>query len=183
MCDILTKILDKKEAWTLIGVVVGAFIGVIIKWIGNIFYRKRIKKALRNELERNLYISESKIDNIRHIIENLQSKKILSGNSVHSVSSVYVKYLSLLSVYLKQNEIDNLHIIYERLRNHDKVMDEFESLIIKDIDMKLVKDPWLKYENIFNDIIDSYKLVQSLIKDLLKNEPKDIFAKEKTLIK
>jgi hypothetical protein len=183
MCELLTKILEKKEAWALIGVIVGAFVSVFIKWVGNILHRRRVKKALRNELERNLYTIIFKKDIIRQIIENLQIKKILSGNSVHSAKSVYIKYISLFSVYLKPIEMDNLHIIYEHLRHHDKFMDEFESRIKNDIESNRISDPWLKYEKDFKDINETYDLVQSLIKDYLENKPKDIYAELKAKIK
>lgn len=171
--DLICKIIENNGFWALIGAVVG---NVVIRWIREIFHRRRVKKALRNELERNLSTIVFKKNIIYQIIENLQNEKILTGKSVHSASNVYCKYLSMLSIYLNKIENDNLHIIYEHLRHNDEFMDEFESRLRYDIDSNRIKDVWKKHENEFKEIYADYDKIQSLIKDYLKNKPKDIYA-------
>ncbi|MFA5011710.1 MAG: hypothetical protein WC644_07110 [Ignavibacteria bacterium] len=181
MWDLIYKIIENNGVWALIGVVVGIVGNVFIRLIRDILHRRRVKKALRNELIRNLYTIVLKKDIIRQIIENLKCKQILSGKSVNSASNVYNKHLSMLSIYLNKVENDNLHIIYEHLRHNDKFMDEFETRLRYDIDSKRINDVWLKHENEFKDINADYDKIQSLIKDYLKNKPKDIFADIKVI--
>ncbi len=171
MRDLIYKIIENNGFWALVGAIIG---NVIIKWLRDVFLRKRVKKALRNELKRNMSTVIFKKDIIRQIIENLKLERILTGKSVHSASNVYNKYLSMLSIYLSKIENDNLHIIYEHLRHNDEFMDEFESRLRYDIDSNRIDDVWSKHIREFDEIDKDYDKILSLIKDYLNNKPKDV---------
>lgn len=175
MCESIEKFFEKKEVWTLIGVALGFLLAEGSRWFREFNRRKRVKGALRDELDTNLHLIEQKKDTLRQMIQALEQRKILPGESVHSASIVYTAQISLLSEFLKPLERDSLHVVYERLRVADKMMDEFEYRIKKDLELKVMKNPWAAYKTQLTELSVSYDVVQSLIKDFIAKKPRDVF--------
>jgi hypothetical protein len=115
MCEWIDRLVEKKEAWTLLGVVIGFLLAEVSRWIRDFMRRRRVELALRDELDTNLHLVDQKKDIIRQMIQALDKQTILRGESVHSASIVYTTHIDLLSEFLKPLERDSLHIIYEHL--------------------------------------------------------------------
>jgi hypothetical protein len=90
----------------------------------------------------------------------------------------YEHNISELYPYLNKRERNCLHVIYERLKINDEMMDSFEVNILNAIQEKVMADPWDVFKGRLRDVSDSYGVAQELINSFLKGKPIDVFSVE-----
>jgi len=163
------------------GVVLGFALSIIYTNLKEYRKRRRLIKALKNELLINLDVTFKKEDILNQIIKCLPSKKILTGRSVKCCTVIYDTYISELSPYLKSVQRVYLHVIYSRLKNIDNYMDEFEDAIKNDIKEKIMKDVYKVYEIRLGELKISYQYIRELINEYISKKYRDNFKKIKSI--
>ncbi len=116
-----------------------------------------------------------KADILRQAIAKLRNKQVLPMVSVHAITTGYSGALSDLYPRLSLVERNCLHVIYERLRVADEVMDSFDKDIVAALRDKVVGDPWTAYADRLEDILCSLDIVEQLTKSYLSGKPVDVF--------
>ncbi|MFH1296729.1 MAG: hypothetical protein ABIJ04_05585 [Bacteroidota bacterium] len=156
------------------GVILGFGLGELSRIIRGWYHCRRLKKALFDELVVNYHLIDQKKGNLSQIIDALENKQILRGESVHAATTIYDSCISEIIGSLQPIYRDNLHIIYERLKMNDTLLDHFYSGVTRDIQQQILRDPWLAYKKQLTDMSNSYAIVQSLIKDVVAKSPQDV---------
>ncbi|MDO9230051.1 MAG: hypothetical protein Q7U03_10855 [Syntrophales bacterium] len=170
----LCQFFERKETWAIMGVILGFGLGELSRIIREWKRRRKLKKALLDELKMNDHLINQKKDNLGQIIEALKNKHILRAESVHAATTVYDTFFPEIIECLEPLYRDNIHIIYGHLKVNDSLMDGFYSSIVRDIQQGILKDPWKSYRNQIEDMTNSYSTAQSLIKAYLANKPQDV---------
>ena len=170
----LCQVFERKEIWVLIGIVLGFSLGELSRIIRGWNRRRKLKKALLDELQMNDHLITQKKDNLSQIIKALNNNQILRAESVHAATTVYDSFFPEIIECLKPIFRDNIHIIYGYLKVNDSLMDQFYSSIVRDIQQGIIKDPWKSYRDQLEDMANSYSTAQSLIKDYLAHKPQDV---------
>ena len=171
----LCQLLERKEIWTIIGVILGFGLGELSRIIREWKRRRKLKRALFDEIETNNHLINQKKDNLRQIIEALDKKQVLRGESVHAATTIYDSYFPKIIDCLAPILRDNIHIIYGHLKVNDSFMDQYYSSITMDIQRGVLANPWASYKKQFTDICNSYILIQNLINDIIAQKPQDVF--------
>ena len=177
---IIEKVIEKKEFWALVGVFVGFLLAEVARFLR---YRCRIHKLrsiLREELKNIPAQIEQKKDIIRQAIDQLKNRSVLPTSSVRVLQTGYIENISELYTHLSERERNCLHVIYERIRIADDLLDNFESKFLTIVQEGIITDPYQFYFARFSDTLKSYDIVQELIKSYLAGNPEDVFSKKWT---
>jgi len=179
----LVNLSKTNEFWVVFGALGGTIVGFVLNEATRSFRswseRRRLKKALRDELETNLFQIEHKKDTLRTMIGTLAKKAIFPGTSVACASAIYNSHFTHIVKYLKPIERDLVQNIYSRLQLDDKVMADFEEQIKDDLREDVVADPWKAHTNRLNDISQDYEVAQELIRSYLDGKPVDVYQRDK----
>lgn len=112
--------------WSILGVVIGFGLAELTQW----FKVRRIEQSLRAGLVAELKAIVRMIPHKVHVISQaeavLDSSRIMNTSSTHFPDHVYHRILETAPSLLSGTERDCLHILYERLRITDQMMDGLE---------------------------------------------------------
>lgn len=167
--------IENKAFWTIVGVVVGFLLNVAYSYFKKTMRIHQLKQALIDECRSLLTQIPQLIDIFAQCIDNLNQSKILPGAAVRSLSTVYRSTISEFYPYLSLKERNLLHVVYERLRVGDELLENYISILSSELQENLIEDPIKSWIVRMNDQIDSYKIVTILLKSYLKHEPIDVF--------
>jgi hypothetical protein len=171
--------LDGKVFWGVIGTVLGVVLGFFLNVAYASFVRRKhisnLKTALKDECKSLLCQLPLLIDIFEQCIDNLKQGKILPGAAVHSLSTVYSSAIAELYPYLKLKDRNLLHVVYERLRVGDEILENYESNLSREIKENLIGNPIQGWISRMTEQIGSYKVINDLIKSYLDGNPKDVF--------
>ena len=109
------------------------------------------------------------------MINSLRKKEVLPGDAVGIINIGYKHHIPELYEHLPFLQRNCLHVIYERLRIADEILSLFKRDFISAIQEKIIHDPWEYYAEHLKEILNSYGVVEDLIKDYLDGKPKDVF--------
>ncbi|MDD2901412.1 MAG: hypothetical protein PHU44_03165 [Syntrophales bacterium] len=170
---------DDKAFWGIIGTVLGVIIGFFCN-VAHTYYLKRmrtceLKKALKDECISLKNQLPMLIDIFEQCIQKLSQGKILPGPAVHSLSTVYRSSISEIYPYLSLKERNLLHVVYERLRVGDEILENYVSILSRELQEGLINDPIQGWIIRMKDQIDSYRIVDNLLKSYINKNPIDVF--------
>ncbi len=160
---------------TVIGVILGFLLNLVYDCFKHRFRIRRLKQALKDECRSLIKQIPQLIHIFQEIIKNLRKDKILPGESVHSLSTVYNSVIVEISPYLSLKERNVLHVIYERLRVGDEILENYMSILARELAEKFIQDPINLWISRMQDQIGSYNKVEELINSYLQGNPNDVF--------
>ena len=96
--------------------------------------------------------------------------------SVRMVTTGYRSVLNEVYPHLTLVQRNCLHVIYERIRVADEMMDGFEESFAKTAKEKIIDDYWNVYIGRLDELLQSYSIVEVLARKFLANKPVDVFA-------
>ena len=161
--------------WALAGVVVGFCLAEGMRYVRYRWEIHRDRRLVKEELRAVLAQLPQKADILRKAIAKLQQKQVLPTMSVHALTTGYSSVLSALYPHLSLVERNCLHVIYERLRVMDEVMDSLERDFLAAVREKTVDNPWVVYADRLDDMLHSVGVVEELAKSYLSGKPVDVF--------
>lgn len=135
----------------------------------------RLKKAIREECKSLLGQIPQLIDIYNKSISNLNDDKILPGPAVRSISTVYHSNISEITPYLCVQDRNLLHVVFERLRVGDELLDSYASELSKTLKENFIENPIEFYINKLRDQIESYEVVKKLLLSYINRKPIDVF--------
>jgi len=171
----LSEILRQQPFWALLGVVLGFLLGEGSRLIREWWRLKRLRVALEQELRSIQTQIPQKIDVINQMRESASQRRILPGLSVAIADTIYRNHDVKLYPRLTLLERNCLHVIYERLAIADKVLSTFEQDVRTAISEGLINDPFVAYHERLGELLESYDVVQTLIRSYLARNPIDVF--------
>ena len=165
----------------LIGVVVGFALNRVTEFLKTKRFAKKMKKALEDELNTNLYQLDQKIDIANQMKQVLSGGRFLSGISVPFASSVYDHHFASILIDLSPIQRDNIRHIYSNLKLHDDILFSLEKSYKDDIQQGVLSDTNSAYLGKIDDILLNYKVLKELITSYLNGSPKDIYYRHKSI--
>jgi hypothetical protein len=176
---------EQREFWAVVGTLAGTILGFVLNQFSTSFRqwkeRRRLKKALFDELETNLFQIDHKKDTLRNMIASLQKETILPGISVPCASAIYTAHFPAVVKHLQPIERDVIQNVYSRLLIDDSIMQNTEQLLKVDLREKIVTHPWESHISKLNDIVEDYEIAQELIKSVLDGNPVDIYQRKSNI--
>jgi len=170
---------NDKAFWgvigTILGVVLGFFLNVAYSSIMNRVRVCRLRAALRDECKSLITQIPQFVDICKKCINNLNQGKILPGQAVRSLSTVYHSTITEIYPYMSLKDRNLLHVVYERLRVGDEILENYVSLLSKELQENLIKDPIQGWIIRMQDQIDSYATITNLLNSYLRRESIDVF--------
>ncbi|MBM4300474.1 MAG: hypothetical protein FJ121_02935 [Deltaproteobacteria bacterium] len=167
--------IENKAFWGLIGVVVGFFLNVAHSYIMKRFHICQLKRALRDECRSLLTQIPQLIAIFKQCTDNLSKGRVLPGTAVHSLSTVYRSTISEIYPYLSLKERNLLHVVYERLRVGDEILENYVSILSRELQENLINDPIQGWIIRMKEQVESYGIITNLLKSYLRLEPIDVF--------
>lgn len=162
-------------AWGLIGVLLGFCLGEGNRLVREWCRIRGLKKVIEAELQSIQAQIESKKDILIQAIESFQNERVLRTVSVRTVRTGYDAHLSSLYLTCSKRERNCLHVIYERLRIADEIMDSFDSDFQESLKSGLVEQPWDVAVSQLNQLLQLYNVTTGLIQSFLEGTPEDVF--------
>ncbi|MHA1338073.1 MAG: hypothetical protein ACTSPW_20440 [Promethearchaeota archaeon] len=176
----MKSIIEKTEFWTIIAVIVGFLLGELSRTIRDYFKILKLKKALNDEIQSNLYQIPQQKNIIEQVVDALKKQQFLSPSGVPFKTVIYDNYFALLSPKLSTIQKDNLHIIYGKLKKIDSFLEDFDSKFRKDLEIGVFNNIWEPYQIMLNDILKEYDVLIKIIKRYLDNNPVDVLHRHKS---
>jgi hypothetical protein len=112
--------------WSLVGVVVGFGLAELTQWLKTLRNDQALRGGLKAELETIVRMIPHKVSIIVQAEGALQSARVMNTTSTHFPRQVYDRIIESAPHLLSAAERDCLHVLYERLRINDTVMDSLE---------------------------------------------------------
>lgn len=168
--------IEDKAFWGLIGVALGFFLNVVYSYILKRIRVYQLNKALHEECRSLLTQIPQLVDIFKKCIDNLDQGRILPGPAVRSLSIVYRSTISEIYPYLSLKNRNLLHVVYERLRVGDDILENYVSILSRELQEKLLEDPIQGWIIRMKDQLESYKTTTVLLKSYLRGEPIDVFT-------
>lgn len=114
--------------WSLLGVVVGFGLAELTQWLKSLRGNRVLRAALNAELDAIIRMIPHKVDIIGQAERALQSSqiRILNTTSTHFPRQIYDRIIETAPELLTPSERDALHVLHERLRVTDTLMDGME---------------------------------------------------------
>ena len=169
MCEIPVQV------WGLIGVVLGFALGEGSRLIRERLRIRRLKGAIRSELQAILAQIPDKEDMLRQAINALENRTVLPMAAVRFATTAYGSSIGDLYEHYSDLDRNCLHVIYERLRVSDSRTESFFEDFLKSIKDKVIDDPWKAYVTHLVEIDESFKVVKRLIDSFLTGKADDVF--------
>ena len=171
--------LEDKAFWgvigTVLGVVLGFFLNVAYSYIVKNLHVRKLKQSLQDECRSLLTQIPQLTDIFEQCVDNLNQGKILPGPAVRSLSTVYRSTITDIYPFLSIKERNLLHVVYERLRVGDEILENYVSLLSRELQENLIKDPIQGWIVRMNNQLDSYEIIIDLLKSYLNHSAKDVF--------
>lgn len=164
-------------AWGLIGIFIGFFLGEGNRLVQENFRIRKLKKVLGAELRSVKVQIKDKEDILLQAIQACKTEQILPMISVRTVRTGYDAYLGDLYTAYSERERNCLHVIYERLRISDELMDSFHKDFQESLRAGVVKRPWDVAASQLDELLHSYDVIDGLIQSFLDGDPEDVFAR------
>jgi hypothetical protein len=159
----------------LAGVAVGFLLGEGSRYARYRWEIRRNRRIVRTELESVLAQLPQKRDILQQAIGHMKEKQFMPTQSVRMVATGYYSVLEDLYPHLKPLERNCLHVVFERLRVADEMLDEFEDSFIRAVKDKIVTDPWVTFGGRLEEVLESYRVVEELAHSYLSNKLVDVF--------
>ena len=169
MCEI------SVQAWTLIGVALGFVLAEGSRWLREKLRIRRLTGSIRVELQTILSQIPDKEDILRQAVNALERKTVLPMAAVRFTTTAYTSSINDLYEHYSQLERNALHVIYERLRVADSLTESFFESFLRAVKDKVIEDPWKEYAAHLAEVLESHKIVGSLIESLLCGKVEDVF--------
>ena len=138
----------------------------------------RNRRIVRTELQSILAQLPQKRDILRQAIGHMKEKRFMLTLSVRMVGTGYYSVLEGLYPHLKQLERNCLHVVFERLRVADEMLDELENSFVRAVKDGVITDPWETFGGRLEELLESYKVVEGLACSYLAKKPIDVFKTE-----
>jgi hypothetical protein len=165
--------------WALAGVVLGFCLGEGTRYLRYRWEIHRNKRLVKQELRSVLSQLPQKQDVLEQAIAKLRQREFLSTASVRVLTTGYSSVLAALYPHLSIIERNCLHVIYERLRVLEHVMESFEKDFLTAVREKTLSDPWAAYTGRLDDLLHSISVVEDLAKSYVAGKPIDVFRTTK----
>lgn len=162
----------------LVGILAGFMLNTLWKSYKDRKNREEKIEQIKEELRSNYHAIHQKKDHINKIIENLNSNKILPGISVKFITTYYSTYLNELYPYLSALERNSLHVIYQYFELTDRLMNNFESNILKFLSLEIMKNDdevYPIFSRRFGELLQMLEKTKGLVENYLKGHPIDVF--------
>lgn len=172
----LEALIDRSSFWALVGVALGFLLGEGSRVIRHLIRVRRLKRMIRHEMASIRAQIPQKLDILRKMRDVLRSGGVLSGVSVSAIDTGFRQHGPELYPYLAPLERNCLHVIYGRLSVADRLMDSFESDLVRANAEGIIDDPFMAYSHRLQELEESYQVVSSLIDGYLAGKPTDVFA-------
>ena len=164
-------------AWGLIGVLLGFFLGEGYRLMLERYNIRKMKEVLQSELRSIKAQIKSKEDILLQAIQKFQTRHVLPTISVRTVRTGYDAYLGSLYLTYSERERNCLHVIYERLRISDEIMDSFDKDFQESLKSGLVEQPWDVAVSQLEELLRAYDVIDRLIQSFLDGTPEDVFTR------
>lgn len=161
--------------WGLVGVLLGFFLGEGNRLIQERCKVRRLKKVIQSELRSIKTQIESKEDILLQAIQSFRTRGVLPTISVRTVRTAYDAYIGTLYLEYSERERNCLHVIYERLRISDEIMDSFDKEFQESLKSELIDQPWDVAVSQLEELLASYDVAAELIQSFFDGTPKDVF--------
>lgn len=165
-------------AWGLIGVLLGFLLGEGNRLVQEKCRIRKQKKVLEAELRSMRDQIESKEDILLRAIQACKAGRVLPMISVRTVRTGFDAYLNDLYIEYSELERNCLHVIYERVRICDEIMDSFEKDFQESLTSEIVKQPFDVAVSKLEELLQSYDVVDGLIQSFLDGTPEVVFARQ-----
>jgi hypothetical protein len=161
---------------------IGAVIGFCLAE-GSRYFTRRMeisqnREILRTELESVLAQLPQKRDILLQAINHMEGERFMPTSGVRMMISGYAAIILPLYPHLKPLERNCLHVIYERLRFADEFLDKLEDSFAKSIKDEVFPKPFIVYRDRLRELLNSYDVVEKLVRSYLSGHPLDVFAWE-----
>ncbi len=167
--------MDLSSFWALAGVILGFALGEGSRLLRHWLRIGKLKKLVRDELISIRKQIPQKREILWKMITALEKHQLLSGVSVAIINTGYHQHISELYEHLSVNQRNCLHVIHERLRVADDVMNRFMDDFQAASRDKVIENPSTAFNALLSDIEASYQTVEALIDSYLNNKPIDVF--------
>ena len=138
---------------------------------------RKMKEVLQSELLSINAQIKSKEDILLQAIQSFQTRQVLPTISVRTVRTGYDAFIGTLYLTYSEQERNCLHVIYERLRISDEIMDSFDKNFKETLKSGLVEQPWDVAVGQLEELLQSYDVIDGLIQSILDGTPKDVFPR------
>src|SRR6266540_7343002 len=109
----------------LVGVILGWGLGEGTRWLRQALAFRRLREAVRAECEVLLDQLPDLKDMIDQVVRALGNEAVLPAGHVHTRKTAYAAVVAAGFPGLKRWERNLLHVVYERLRVADEVLDRY----------------------------------------------------------
>ena len=164
-------------AWGLVGVLLGFFLGEGYRLMLESYNIRKMKEVLQTELLSINAQIKSKEDILLQAIQSFQAGRVLPTISVRTVRTGYDAFIGTLYLIYSERERNCLHVIYERLRISDEIMDSFDKNFKESLKSGLIEQPWGVAVGQLEELLQSYDVIDGLIQSFLDGIPKDVFPR------
>lgn len=171
---------DSKPFWALVGVILGFLLNEFSSIIKKRVQIRNLKRTLREECKSIIAQIPQLTDVLNKCINSLKNQRILPGPTVRSISTVYRSTIVELTPYLSEKERNLLHVVYERLRVADDLLENYYSNLTRELKEKVIENPFNSWIVRITELITSYNVVIDLLKSYLEDKPIDVFLTEFT---
>ena len=170
---------DTDQTWTWVAALTGVVLGFGLSELSSFIKQKlhigRRKRALVKECESIIAQIPQLRDIFVQCIGHLQQKALLPSPHVRAITVIYYSTLSELAPYLTNTELNLLHVAYERMRVGDEILESYDSDVRKDLLEGVITNPWKAVIIEMKEQIESYRVVEELLKSFIEGKPKDVF--------
>ena len=173
------EVTSASSPWfALAGVAVGFLLGEGSRYARYRWEINRNRRIVRAELQSVLAQLPQKRDILQQAIGHMKEQRLMPTQSVRMVATGYYSVLEDLYPHLRPIERNCLHVIFERLRVADELLDGLEDSFVRAIKDKVVPDPWATFVGRLVEILESYRMVEDLAISYLAEKPVDVFRVE-----
>jgi len=162
----------------LVGVAVGFLLGEGSRYARYRWEIRRNRTIVRTELQSVLAQLPQKLDILQQAIGYMKEKRFMPTRSVRMVATGYNSVLEDLYPHLQPIERNCLHVVFERLRVADEMLDGLEDSFVRAVKDNVVTDPWLTFSERLEEVFQSYRVVEELSRSYLNKKPVDVFKVE-----
>ena len=159
----------------LIGVGIGFMLGEGSRYIRYRVEICRNKKLIIAELKSVLSQIPYKKDILTQAVAHLREGRFMPTTSVRSITTGYYSVLESLYPHLSLLERNCLHVIFERIRVVDDLMDSLEDSFTKAMKEKIIPDVPATYASRLEELIESLITVEYLSNSYISRVPINVF--------
>jgi hypothetical protein len=160
----------------LIGVALGFALSSGYQEAKGFFSRRRLKRQLLAELRANLYILPMKADILNQVLDSLEKKQHLSGESVPFCSLIYKNHYPSIAPTRSLAERNSIHFIYTTLDIIDSTMKSHSDQLLQHVgaDANTLTRVFGVRKSMLLDLKEELAVMEKLIKAHLSGKPEDV---------